>query len=306
MPVVGDSPFGVGAASHTALRVAALRALHQTIDVPPVFVDPLAERILGPDADELLEPYRATADDTAPLRATLAARGVFVSEAIARAIARGVRQTIVLGAGLDTFAYRQTIADVRVFEVDRPAAQAWKRNLLHRARIAPPATMAYVGANLERDDVLASLAAAGFDASRPAVFVMLGVSFYLARATLLDLLRRIGTKCAGGTVILFDYSEPLDRAPEEARARYRKAAERVAAAGEPWIGFFAPSEIDEALRAHGFGTRLDLDAAAQNTRWFAHRTDGLAVVPLAHLVQATTGGGLDIAPLRYAGEDPPP
>lgn len=283
------------APSATALRVAALRALHQVLDQPPVFSDPLARRILGPDEALLLEDYRRTAHETGPLRATLAARGVTAEIACIEAAARGVTQIVVLGAGLDTYAYRQRDDILRVFEVDRDAMQAWKRDVLRCARIEVPPTLTFVAADIERDDVLAAIRAAGFEATSPAVFVMLGVSFYVSLDRLLGLLGRIGADCAPGTEIVFDYSEPLDRAPARAQARYRIAATRVAAGGEPWITFFTPDEIGDALRRLGFTGLEDVDARAQNTRWFDGRTDGLKVVPLAHLVRARVAGAPSLA-----------
>ncbi len=274
--------------SATALRVAALRALHEIKDHAPVFVDPLARRILRPLGPSLLDGYHETAADTAPLRATLAARGAFAAKACDEAVADGVRQVAILGAGLDTFAYRPSSVGLQVFEVDQPAMQRWKRELMRRAAIDVPPSVTFVAADI--GGALAALLAAGYAPTEPTLFLMQGVSFYVAKPTLLDLFIGIGTACAPGTSVVFDYSEALDRAPAESRARYRAAATRVAAGGEPWITFFAPDEIADALRRGGLAVVEDVDARAQNARWFDGRPDGLQVVPLAHLVHARVVG----------------
>lgn len=272
--------------SPTALRVAALRALHQTVDAPPVFVDPLAERVLGQDSAALLESYQSTAAETARLRGTLAVRTVVAEETIAEARERGIRQCVILGAGLDTFAYRNTCADFHVFEVDRPSTQSWKRDLLRVADIDVPPTVSYVAVNFERDDLFGALVAAGFDRAQPAVFVMLGVVPYVAADKLLETFRRIASDSAQRSEIVFDYTEPLHNAPAAARASYEAVAKRVAAGGEPWITFFEPAPLRAALRDLGFAAVTDIDAAALGHRFCSGRTDGLCVVPLVHLVRA--------------------
>ncbi|MBE7220069.1 MAG: class I SAM-dependent methyltransferase [Caulobacteraceae bacterium] len=274
--------------SPTALKVAALRALHQTAEVPPVFADPLAARILGSSAPDLLAAARRVAGETQRLRATLAVRAVVAEEVIAEAAARGVRQCVILGAGLETFACRNRDPSLRVFEVDHPATQSWKRGLLRETEIAVPASVRFVAVNLERDDLVAALADSDLDFAQPVVFAMLGVVFYLARDAVVAPLRRLAAACARGTEIVFDYTEPLDRAEPEARAAYEAAAVRVAAGGEPWVSFFEPAELQATLRDLGFARVDDIDAAALNARFCAGRTDGLAVASLLHLVRART------------------
>jgi methyltransferase (TIGR00027 family) len=272
--------------SATALKVAALRALHQTADAPAIFVDPFAERILGLDAAGILEAYRVKADETARLRATLAVRTVIADEAIAAAVARGATQCVILGAGLDTFAYRNAHTDLRIYEVDHPATQAWKRDLLHDADLAAPATVRYVAADFERDDLFTVLRDAGFDRRQPVVFVLIGVISYLESGTTLETLRRIGFECAGGADIVLDYTEPYHDAPAPIRAAYEAAARRVAAGGEPWVTVFAPEVLHAHLGRLGFSNIVDLDASALHQRFCAGRTDGLSIAPLVHLLRA--------------------
>ena len=272
--------------SSSALKVAALRALHQTMDIPPVFLDPIAERILGPDAAGLLESYRPTTDNSARLRGTLAIRSVIAEETIADAMSRGIRQCVVLGAGLDTFAYRNTHPRLDIFEVDHPTTQRWKRDLLRRSEIGEPVSVRYVAADLDRDDLHALLSAAGFDRTRAAVFAMLGVTPYVARDSLLGMFGRIAADGGEGTEIVFDYTEPFHRAPAPVRAYYEAAAARLAAVGEPWVTFFEPDALALALKDAGFSRVRDLDAATLHKRFILGRADGLTISALVHLVQA--------------------
>ena len=276
-----------GSPSPSALRVAALRALHQSVDAPVVFVDPLAVRILGPDSAALLEPYKTTAAETARLRGTLAARHVVAEEIVTDAVARGICQCVVVGAGLDTFAFRHRHAGLAVFELDHPATQAWKRSLLHGSGIEVPCSTRFVPVDLERDDLVAGLAGAGFDRGRPAVFMVLGVVAYLARATMLRLLAEIAS-CAAAELVL-DYTEPFENAPAPIRAAYEAVAARLAAGGEPWITLFETAALHQALSAAGFVEIRDLDAAALTRRFCTGRTDGLTIAALVHLLSARTG-----------------
>ena len=182
---VGAPSVREGEPSRTAWGAAVHRAVHPVLDHPVLFDDPLAFPILGADRDELL----ASVPPRSRLRMFIALRHRLAEQALAAAYDRGTRQCVVLGAGLDTIAYRNDHADLRVFEVDHPATQAWKRERLAEAGIAEAAT--YVGVDFERDDLTARLVEDGFDATRPAVFVWLGVVPYLTRAAVAVTLRAI-------------------------------------------------------------------------------------------------------------------
>ena len=155
-----------GTPSGTALRVAAVRAAHRLLDDPVVFDDPLALSILGPEAEAAMraDPYRFNDPISRGLRASLIVRSRVAEDELARAVAAGVRQYVVLGAGLDTFAYRNPFEDLRVFEIDHPATQAWKRECLDKAGIAIPDSLTFAPVDFEEGVTLAEgLAAAGFD-----------------------------------------------------------------------------------------------------------------------------------------------
>src|SRR5262249_34463279 len=175
--------------SATAYRVAMRRAAHQILDRPVVLDDPIALRIIGTRGAEQIraDPRRYDSSFGRALRLFLVARSRCAEDALAAAVAAGVRQYVVLGAGVDTFAYRNPYASeqLRVFEVDMPATQAWKRDLLGRTRIGEPASLTFVPVDFERQALPEQLRAAGFREDQPACFSWLGVSMYLTRDAVL-------------------------------------------------------------------------------------------------------------------------
>lgn len=263
--------------SRTAFRVAMRRAAHQVWDKPRVFEDPIALRIIGPaTAEEISGSREATSGPAAYLRAFLVGRSRFAEEHLAAAVARGVTQYVVLGAGLDTFAYRNPFAELRVFEVDFPATQAWKRKLLDAAGIAIPASLTFAPVDFEKDTLAHGLASAGFKAEEPAFFSWLGVTPYLAEETVLATLRWIAAICPQNGVA-FDYAVPRASLGLLQRMAFDALAARVAAAGEPFVGFFDPQDLANKLRQMGFQHIEDLNGDAINDRYFLGRKDGLRV-----------------------------
>ena len=274
--------------SLTAERVAMRRATHQVLDVPPVFQDPLALRITG--ATEIGVPLEQgeSARVNRHRRAFIAARSRYVEDQLAQMVDRGIGQYVVLGAGLDTFAYRNPYPQLRVFEVDHPATQAWKRERLSSTSIAVPASLAFAPIDFEREHLADALTRAGFDRTRPALFGWLGVVAYLCLDAVLDTLRFIGS-CAPATTVVFDYSIPPDRLPPRQRQRFEAIAGQAAAAGEPWRTFFEPLELEARLREIGFSEIDHVDADALNGLYFSSRTDGLRIEGVgrfAHLTRA--------------------
>ena len=258
--------------SRTAYRVALRRAAHQVFDQPVVFSDPLALRILGlANADrrtleqsELRAPARP---GSVSLRAFLVARSCFAEEALRAAFDLGVRQYVLLGAGLDTFAYRNPHADLKVFEVDHPATQAWKLDLLEQNGIAVTAGTTHVAVDFQQDSLEQRLSAAGFRQHQPAVFAWLGVVPYLSPAgffTTLDYL----SGCAVGSVLALDYGLPRSALPALQQLAFDSLAARVAAAGEPFQLFFMPEELGSILHHRGWQVQEDLDRDSINRRYF--------------------------------------
>jgi methyltransferase (TIGR00027 family) len=276
--------------SRTAQGAAMHRAAHQMLDMPPLFEDPLAVRIIGPEAAEELRSSSDwhARDRVGGLRAFIAIRSRFAEDGLAAAVARGVRQYILLGAGLDTFAYRagDFFSGVTVFEIDHPATQAWKRARLAEVGIPIPANVVYAPVNFESETLAGGLTRAGFDFSRPTFFAWLGVTPYLSRDTVMDTLKFIVTSTASGSEIAFDYSQPAESLDASQRANFEAMAERVAAAGEPFRSFFEPTALARDLYALGFSAVEDFDASALNPRYFANRADGLKLRGRAHVVKA--------------------
>jgi methyltransferase (TIGR00027 family) len=221
-----------GQASVTALGAAGHRAAHQVLERGFVFADPLALRILGPDADAAIALARER-PERRPLRLFIAMRSCLAEDSARRAIENGVRQILVLGAGLDTFAYRlEPTHGLRVFELDHPATQAEKRRRLAEAQIAEPAHVSYVAHDFDRGSMKAALKAAGLDPDRGAFVLWLGVTPYLTGEKVFATLGELAS-LPGGTEVVFDYANPPEAVEEtDARNFHREMAERVAASGE--------------------------------------------------------------------------
>ena len=249
----------VGQPSRTAFAAARARALHQLADPPRVFTDPLAIPILGVDPAELIQP-----DDVQARRTQLfiALRSRFADDAIADAVATGTQQVVVLGAGLDTFGCRNPHAGVRVFEVDHPDTQIWKRARLVDAGIDIPPSLVFAPVDFEHQGLDDGLMSAGFDRTLPAIFVWLGVVQYLTGEAVLATLQFIASQNARSAVV-FDYREP----PSTFDAR----AQRVADLGEPWLTFFTPTEIVDTLTTIGFDTVADHTGADLYTVYTGRR-----------------------------------
>jgi methyltransferase (TIGR00027 family) len=276
-----------GKPSRTAFGAATHRATHLIVDQPPLFSDPYAVTILGPEAVERMktQPDEAWAASTRPMRAGIVARLLLAEGTLAKAVERGVTQYVVLGAGLDTFAYRNPWPQVRVFEVDYPATGEWKQQSLTQASIPIPGNVTYAGINFERETLTHGLERAGFDLTKPAVFAWLGVIPYLTREAIEATLAAVGSLPAG-TEIIFDYGEPRESLPEIVQERMKERMAALAAIGEPWISFFAPSEMEAMLRKAGFSEVEDLAGADINARWYVDRQDGLRAYPMAHVLRA--------------------
>ena len=271
--------------SRTAQGAAMHRAAHQLVDHPPIFPDPLALRIVGPDAARELREgrdVRATSQ-SAGLRAFIATRSRFTEDCLSDAMARGLRQYVLLGAGLDTFAYRAARAHLKVFEVDHPATQGWKRARLADVAIAVPDWVTYAPVDFERETLRDGLSRAGFDFAKPAMFAWLGVTPYLTREAVMGTLAFIAS-LAKESEVVFDYA--AEGGTVSQRLSFAALAARVAASGEPFRSQFKPKELFGAVKALGFSFVEDLDAAVLNARYFRDRDDGLSLRGRAHLMHA--------------------
>ncbi len=272
--------------SSTAGRVALRRAAHQLWDSPRVFDDATALKIIDPEeAAELARGRPAEPAADRRLRAFLVARSRYAEDQLAEAVARGVKQYVILGAGLDTFAYRHSFDGLRVFEVDHPATQVWKRMRLKVGEISVPASLTFAPVDFEKETLAHVLGDAGFRPDQPAFFSWLGVTPYLARETVLQTLECIISICSRNGVA-FDYMVPRSSLNPSQRPAFDDLANRVAVLGEPFVGFFDSKELVRELGKMGFAHIESLGSREINARYFSQRTDGLRVGGAGRLVRA--------------------
>jgi methyltransferase (TIGR00027 family) len=262
----------IGRASKTALGVAIRRAAHQLVDRPPVLVDPIAVRLVGSGYRGKMG--RASHRVGRDFRAFMAVRSRAVEDRLAKAVAQAVRQYVVLGAGLDTFAYRNPYPELRVFEVDFPDTQTWKQALLDEASIALPAGLTFVPLDFERQTLAQELAKAGFDARQPAFFGWLGVVPYLTLAAFRATLDTIA-QLPAGSAVSFDYQLAPETLSPQGRTAFDALAKRVAAAGEPFRLLFTPDTMAAELRRTGFRRFEQWNYEQLNELYFKNRADGL-------------------------------
>ena len=274
-----------GQPSQTARSAAAHRAVHQMLEGGVIFKDPIASRILDERttaslskmaADELLRPWRLF----------IAARSRFSEDTIADCVAVGVRQVVVLGAGLDTFSLRNPFADigVRVFEVDYAATQSWKRERIKAAGLIEPQSLIFAPTDFERENLSEGLKRAGFRLNQPAFFQWLGVVPYLTREAVSSTFKFISE--VPESVVAFDYAEPFQNYLAERRASIIAAAESAAARGEPWLSLFDPADLHELLRSNGFKTVEDLGLPEIAERLYGDLRRNIRIGPGPHIVRA--------------------
>jgi methyltransferase (TIGR00027 family) len=264
------------APDNTALRTALWRALHVQADAPPhVFNDEIGLQLAAPDDDWRNRPDMSPF--TRPFRASILARARFVEDLVAEQTGRGVAQYVILGAGLDTFAQRrpQLASNLRVFEIDRPGPQAWKRQRLVELGFGVPPFLRLVPVDFEAGEAWSErLQAAGFDAGKPAIVASTGVSMYLTRDAIAATLREIAAFAAGSTLVM-SFMLPIEMADPELRPGIERAAAGARASGTPFVSFFTPDEMLAFARDAGFREVRHVSAATLARRYFADRSDGL-------------------------------
>jgi methyltransferase (TIGR00027 family) len=279
-----------GEPSHTALQVAACRAAHLRFDpLPHLLEDRIAEKLLGSAGEALIESY----GDGAPWillenRLFLPFRARYAEDLVEEAHREGVRQLIVLGAGLDSFALRRppSLLDLRVYEVDHPATQRWKRRRLAEIGDPLPESLSFVECDFEKTSVPAALQGTTFRAHEPAVVSWLGVVYYLTRETVRRALRELAELLAPGSAVVLDYQFPMDAVPQRYRDIFAQQSAYLKGAGEPQVNRYLPDEMGAELQAAGFAkaelpTREELER-----RYFA---------PLASSIPMAERFGMAIA-----------
>lgn len=260
--------------SRTALMVARQRAAHQVLDHGSILYDPFAMKILRENEKDVLQ--FANGHPLASLgRLFTSARSRIAEDALSRAVERGIRQVVILGAGLDTFALRNPhgARRVRIYEVDHPATQAWKRERMIETQIALPPWLNFVPVDFERDGLGEKLAAAGFQQNSPAFFTWLGVVPYLNQDAIgrtLDYMSSVEN-----SEVVFDYMEPPEAFSGELRQLETERTGQLEKIGERSVSRFKPAGIASLLRSHGFCAIEDINFQEIASR-FGRAVQGLA------------------------------
>ena len=287
---VGSTPMDAGRPSATAQEAAILRAAHQILDKPRIFDDPIALQIIGAKAESALRSNPERFNTRRSLRAFIALRSRYAEDELARAVKRGTRQYVILGAGLDTFPYRNPYPEssLRVFEVDHPATQSWKRQRLGEAGIGTPDSLVFVPIDFERQTLADRLNRAGFRADRASFFSWLGVVVYLTKPAVMETFKFVAS-LAVGSEIVFDYGVPSSLLTENQRSAREAGAKRAAMIGEPWITYLDPPSFTSELQGMGFRHVEDLSPEEANERYFKGRADGLRLGGASRLMKARVG-----------------
>ena len=276
----------------TAVRVALWRAMHVQSDAPPhVLEDEIGLRLVAPDDGWRRRPDMDP-DGTSGFRAGVVARARFIEDLVAEQAGHGVTQYVILGAGLDTFAQRQpeVASRLRVFEVDQPGPQAWKRQRLIELGYGIPSWLRLVPADFEASrSWWDQLSAAGFDPSRPAVLVSTGVTMYLTKDATAATLRQIARLAPGSTLAMTfqlptELLDPADRPTRQATENGARAS------GTPFISFYAPPDMLALAREAGFRDARNVPLTDLTQRYFAARPDHLRPSSGEDLLVARTGG----------------
>ncbi len=274
----------------TAVRVALWRAMHAQIDsLPHILDDDMGLKLVAPAEDWRKRPDMDP-QWTRRIRASIVARARFVEDLVAERAEQGVRQYVILGAGLDTFVQGkpQLASRLRVFEIDRPGPQAWKRRRLIELGLGIPESLHLVPVDFENGaSWWNQLIAAGFDATKPAVVASTGVSMYLSREANLATLRHMASLARGSTLAL-SFLLPLELVDAEDRAMAERAQKGAAASGTPFVSYFAPADLVALAHEAGFKEVRHVSAPFYRERYFAGRPDGLQPSNGEELIVATT------------------
>jgi methyltransferase (TIGR00027 family) len=282
-----------GRPSRTAIATAAARAAHLVVDRDPwIFEDHVAGPLLGDLAADLLAAHRdpGRAGVLASIRVAMTTRSRYTEEHLAAAVGRGIGQYVLLGAGLDSFAFRSPLAPaLRVFEVDHPATQAWKRGRLAAAAVPERGEVSFVAVDFRVDSLVDRLIDMGFDRSAPAFVAWLGVTQYLTNEAIGATLDAIGGLRAG-TELVMEYLVPAGMRDGPGQAVADFFMPLAAGFGEPWLTFLTPAEIARSLAARAMVVVDDVGRRDQIDPALWERSDGLRPHELGRLARAVVAG----------------
>jgi methyltransferase (TIGR00027 family) len=275
--------------SESMICTAIRRAAHQLLDRPRIFDDPVAVGLI-PEASEhailsAVDAQRAPLSTL--LRALFAFRSRFAEDRLAAAARRGVCQYVVLGAGLDTFAWRQPAyaRNMRIFYVDHPSSLAWTTAQFGRRSLATPANLSFVAADLEAHELAIGLDQHGFEREAGAFCSVLGVTQYLSREAINALLRFAASLSAESEIVL-SFVAPDDELEGEELTAAIHSVELTRTMGEPWLTRLRPSEAFDVLTRLGFGEVFHLTPKRAQQRYFAGRDDMLRAPRFEQLIAA--------------------
>lgn len=278
------------APDHTAVRVALWRAMHVQIDASPhVLIDEIGLQLVAPDASWRQRPDMHP-QGTRGYRASIVGRARFIEDLVGEQVRKGVNQYVILGSGLDTFAQRRpdVASKLRVFEIDKPETQEWKRQRLMELGLGIPNNLQLVPVDFEAGDSWwEKLAMNGFNASQPAVVASTGASMYLTKEANLATLRQIAALAPGSTLAM-TFLLPLDLVDPAERSQHEMVYERARAAGTPFVSFFRPPEILTLAREASFRDVRHISRSDIVQRYFVGRTDGLQPASGEEFLVATT------------------
>jgi methyltransferase (TIGR00027 family) len=274
----------------SAVRVSLWRAMHVQVDaLPHVLEDEIGLQLVAPD-----DGWRRRPDmdplGTSGFRASIVARARFLEDLVAEEVDHGVTQYVILGAGLDTFAQRrpELASRLRVFEVDEPGPQAWKRRRLVELGYDISDLLKFVPVDFETSSSwLEQLVSAGFDINLPAVVVSTGVTMYLTTHATVAILREVA-KFASGSTLAMTFLLPTDLLDEVDRPALKATTRGARAAGTPFVSFYAPQEMLAFARDSGFVAVRHVSGSVLAERYFAGRTDGLRPSSGEDFLLATT------------------
>lgn len=296
--------------SQTALKTACYRAYHSRWDNPRIFDDYLARDLIGEDEltafnTEMIKGFKTAAPETAAAFPNDAAilsfmmqamatpaltlsRAVYAEEKLHAGIQQGVKQYVILGAGMDTFAFRhpKLLEILQVYEVDHPAAQNYKRRRLNQLGWDSPSGLHFIPADLTRENLDEALVCSMYNPQLPGFFNWLGVTYYLSKDAVMSTLRSIAEISPAGSTIVFDYLDTDLLIPEKSTERARQILLLADRIGEPIQALFNPLEIDRDLAGTGFRLVENLGPAEINGRYFGGRSDKCYACENAHFACA--------------------
>jgi methyltransferase (TIGR00027 family) len=281
-------------ASRTALATSLMRAVHSRHDPQPLIDDLWGERFV-PEAIRTAFPATALRANAAYADVVLRAR--YTEDALREAVARGVSQYVVVGAGFDSFAWRRPAwaEQLMVYEVDHPTTQGLKRERLKACAVPDSVGVQFIAADLAAEDLGSALARSSFDRTRPAFFSWLGVTMYLSREANLAVLRAMAACAAGGSELVFSYVDEAVFDPAYAATdSFKLLRSHVASSGEAFQSGFDPAQLHSLLEDAGLQLLEDLDGMALLARYDAAGANGLQSNPAAHIAHArVTGAALN-------------